>query len=96
MARKYRTNAKPPTFRNAPGGRIVERLMLLIIFQAVRDSLGRDGAGPYEQADARRFLRSDDFYFFCDYLGIRPSLARRLVETGGGLGDDYQWVVDGG
>ncbi len=84
MPRKYPTNAKPPTFRNAPGGRMVERLMLLIIFQAARDAIGRDGASPWEQADAQRFLASDDFYFFCDYLGVRPSLAQALGERGGG------------
>jgi hypothetical protein len=82
MTRKYRTNAKPPTFRNAPGGRMVERLMLLIIFQAARDAAGRDDADAWERADAERFLHSEDFYFFCDHLGIRPSLARRLAETG--------------
>ena len=61
---------------------MVERLMLLIIFQAARDAAGRDNASAWEVADAKRFLHSEDFYFFCDYLGIRPSLARRLAETG--------------
>ena len=78
MNRKFPTNAKPPTFRNAPSDRLAKRLMLLIIFQAVRDAEGRDDAGPEEIADARRFLDSEDFYFFCDYLGIRPSFARGL------------------
>ena len=54
--------------------------MLLIIFQAVRDAEGRDDVTPEERADAIRFLESEDFAFFCDYLGIRPSLHRRLVE----------------
>lgn len=80
MPRKYPTNAKPPTFRNAPADRLVKRLMLLIIFQAMRDAAGRDDAGPEEIADAKRFLKSDDFRFFCDHLGIRPSLAEGLVE----------------
>ena len=78
MNRKYADNAKPPTFRNAPGDRMVKRLMLLIIFQAVRDAAGRDDVSPEEQEDAVRFLNSDDFHFFCDHLGIRPSLARKL------------------
>lgn len=57
--------------------------MLLIIFQAVRDAEGRDDVTPEEQADALRFLASEDFYFFCDYLGIRPSLVKRLIGRNG-------------
>jgi hypothetical protein len=66
---------------------MVERLMLLIIFQAARDAIGRDGASAWEQADAQRFLHSDDFYFFCDYVGVRPSLARALAVKGGRVVD---------
>jgi hypothetical protein len=80
MSRKFPTNAKPPTFRNAASDRLAERLMLLIIFQAMRDAQGRDDVTPEEQADAVRFLASEDYRFFCDFLGIRPSLARGLVE----------------
>lgn len=80
MARKYPDNAKPPTFRNAPCDRMVERLMLLIIFQALRDAEGRDDVTPEEQADAIRFLQSEDYRFFCDHLGIRPSLVKGLLE----------------
>ncbi|MFZ0547821.1 MAG: hypothetical protein WAM60_20415 [Candidatus Promineifilaceae bacterium] len=79
MPRKYADNAKPPTFRNSPSDRLAKRLMLLIIFQAVRDAEGRDDVTPMEREDAIRFLNSDDFYFFCDYLGIRPSLARKII-----------------
>jgi hypothetical protein len=53
--------------------------MLLIIFQAVRDAEGRDDVTPEERADALRFLDSEDFYFFCDHLGIRPSLAKGIM-----------------
>jgi len=56
--------------------------MLLIIFQAMRDAEGRDDVTPEERADAIRFLQSEDFEFFCNYLGIRPSLARRIVDSG--------------
>ena len=79
MNRKHPGNAKPPTFRNAASDRLARRLMLLIIFQAVRDAEGRDDATPEEQADAIRFLRSDDYHFFCDHLGLRPSLAKEIL-----------------
>jgi hypothetical protein len=81
MNRKFPTNAKPPTFRKAAADRLAARLMLLIIFQAVRDAEGRDDVTPEQQADAIRFLRSEDFEFFCDYLGIRPSLKRRILNN---------------
>jgi hypothetical protein len=81
MNRKHPDNAKPPTFRNAAGDRLAKRLMLLIIFQAVRDAEGRDDVTPEERADALRFLDSEDFYFFCDHLGIRPSLAKGIMNS---------------
>ena len=53
-------------------------LILGMIRRAVLDAAGLDCAPKEDVASARAFLNSDDYRELCNWLGIRPSLARRV------------------
>lgn len=57
----------------------VRFLIMGIIRRAVLDAGGRDCQAQKHVASAQAFLNSDDYREMCDWLGVRPSLAKQVM-----------------
>ena len=58
----------------------VRFLVLGIIRRAILDAAGEDRCPLWAEITAREFLMSEEYRAFCEYLGVRPSLAKEAAK----------------
>lgn len=82
MAGRSDANIGLVHIRGDHGGTGEERLLMAVILVAAQDA--QRTAGGWERRSARRFLLSDRFGIYADYLALSPPARARIIGLANG------------